>query len=390
MITPGDRSGRSWPDEPADPARAGRRLGDRRARDAHVPDDGVVDRRRGPRPRERRLHGLPGTDGHRWACSSASSARRSGWGRWLTYLVGAVFAALIVPIVVGLQLPGGGTLALAYAATATSMFQAVYDLAVLDLQLTERVRPLHAVPGTARVGHLDVRVVRGVRPSPAAQRDRHRRARPAHQHGADHRGPAALPRPVHAVGPAPARPLPRARRADRVAAAADRRPGVDLGDLPARRRHLHRGRRLRVAPPDERGPVRPARRLLERAQHRPRRALPVAPALPADRREHAPHRQRLRPERDHDPGQLAPERRPRRDDQGAGHREAQVLLAGHELRRVHDERLAEQPAGEDPAGHRRGAARRHRRGARPARVRRGDLHRSPPPPGQSSSRPRRR
>jgi transglutaminase-like putative cysteine protease len=61
-----------------------------------------------------------------------------GWGRWLTYLIGAAFAALIVPLVVGLQLPmlPGATIYDAYQATATSLYQAVYELIVLDLSLT--------------------------------------------------------------------------------------------------------------------------------------------------------------------------------------------------------------------------------------------------------------
>ena len=60
-----------------------------------------------------------------------------GWGRWLTYLVGVVFAALIVPLVVGsILLDGGGTLAEAYRETATSLVNAATDLVVLDLPLT--------------------------------------------------------------------------------------------------------------------------------------------------------------------------------------------------------------------------------------------------------------
>lgn len=59
-----------------------------------------------------------------------------GWGRWLTYLVGAVFAALIVPLVVGSILPDAGTLPEAYRNAATSLVNAAIDLIVLDLPLT--------------------------------------------------------------------------------------------------------------------------------------------------------------------------------------------------------------------------------------------------------------
>ncbi len=60
-----------------------------------------------------------------------------GWGRWLTYLVGACFAALIVPLIVGAQLPDvEPSLTAAFDATATSMVQAVIDLVVIGLPLT--------------------------------------------------------------------------------------------------------------------------------------------------------------------------------------------------------------------------------------------------------------
>jgi transglutaminase-like putative cysteine protease len=60
-----------------------------------------------------------------------------GWGRWLTYLIGAVFAALIVPLVVGsILLDGAGTLPEAFRETATSLVNAWTDLAVLGLPLT--------------------------------------------------------------------------------------------------------------------------------------------------------------------------------------------------------------------------------------------------------------
>ena len=45
---------------------------------------------------------------------------KAGWGRWLTYLVGSIFAALIVPILVGLvAFPrGAASLQVLYEATA--------------------------------------------------------------------------------------------------------------------------------------------------------------------------------------------------------------------------------------------------------------------------------
>ncbi len=60
-----------------------------------------------------------------------------GWGRWLTYLVGSVFAALIVPLLTGLvQFTGGASLHDLYVATADAVVQAWFDLAVRNLSVT--------------------------------------------------------------------------------------------------------------------------------------------------------------------------------------------------------------------------------------------------------------
>jgi transglutaminase-like putative cysteine protease len=62
-----------------------------------------------------------------------------GWGRWLTYFIGAVFAALIVPILVGLvALPAGTSIHDLYHLTATSVVQAYIDLAILNLSATSQ------------------------------------------------------------------------------------------------------------------------------------------------------------------------------------------------------------------------------------------------------------
>jgi transglutaminase-like putative cysteine protease len=63
-----------------------------------------------------------------------------GWGRWTTYLVGAGFAALIVPLVTGSLLRDGSGLAYSmgewYHATAASAATAVVDLTVENLPYT--------------------------------------------------------------------------------------------------------------------------------------------------------------------------------------------------------------------------------------------------------------
>ena len=60
-----------------------------------------------------------------------------GWGRWLTFLIGAVFAALLVPLLVALvDYPGGAPIGELYRATAAASVQAYVDIAVLGLSST--------------------------------------------------------------------------------------------------------------------------------------------------------------------------------------------------------------------------------------------------------------
>jgi transglutaminase-like putative cysteine protease len=54
-----------------------------------------------------------------------------GWGRWLTYLIGAMFAALIVPLLTGLlAYPAGASLHDLYTATAAASVAAYIDIAI--------------------------------------------------------------------------------------------------------------------------------------------------------------------------------------------------------------------------------------------------------------------
>jgi hypothetical protein len=60
-----------------------------------------------------------------------------GWGRWLTFLIGAIFAALLVPLLVGLvDFPGGASIGELYQTTATATVQAYVDIAILGLSST--------------------------------------------------------------------------------------------------------------------------------------------------------------------------------------------------------------------------------------------------------------
>lgn len=60
-----------------------------------------------------------------------------GWGRWLTYLIGSVFAALLVPLLTGLvRFPHGESPHVLYVATADAVVQAWFDLAIRNLSVT--------------------------------------------------------------------------------------------------------------------------------------------------------------------------------------------------------------------------------------------------------------
>jgi transglutaminase-like putative cysteine protease len=71
-----------------------------------------------------------------WSFIAASA----GWSRWLSHGLGAVFAALILPLIVGSSLvdPGNGSLHDWYTATASSVVQAYLDLAWRGRALTQQ------------------------------------------------------------------------------------------------------------------------------------------------------------------------------------------------------------------------------------------------------------
>ena len=59
-----------------------------------------------------------------------------GWGRWLTFLLGAIFAALLVPIMTALVALPGAPIGTLYHAVSESAAQAYIDIAILDLSST--------------------------------------------------------------------------------------------------------------------------------------------------------------------------------------------------------------------------------------------------------------
>ena len=165
---------------------------------------------------QRELDRLPALGRRCSASPSASSGAKVGWSRWLAHLVGAVFAALIVPSS-SAQRPattGGGPGARTVATADVVASSAWIDLVVLGLPVTHADRPLPPRPRPALLG----------RPasSPAYAVFGHRRpldavvvvgGDPRRQHGDDGPRPAAVPGPVQPRGAVPADPAPRLRRA---------------------------------------------------------------------------------------------------------------------------------------------------------------------------------
>ncbi len=200
-----------------------------------------------------------------------------GWGRWLTYLIGSIFAALIVPMITAFAaLPAGETTTSIYnlfQATSDSVVNAYMDIAYPRPAVDHRVPPFHLRLRAARVGDLDVRVLRGVRPSATDECGDRGRRRPRRQHGHHPERRAVVPGPVQPRLAVPADPVARVRRAVGVAAAADRRPVEHLVGLPARRDHLHRRRGRGLGPAHQYGRLRAAGRRLRRLPGQPDRHL---------------------------------------------------------------------------------------------------------------------
>ena len=130
-----------------------------------------------------------------------------GWGRWLTYLIGAVFAALIVPILTGLvlhpQAPRARLVRRDGGLGGPGLVRP-YDPQPRGDDAVPALHP-HARP--RRLGDLDVRVIRGVRAPPPAQRRDRRRRGPAREHGADRQPTAAIPHRLQHRVTLPAHPL---------------------------------------------------------------------------------------------------------------------------------------------------------------------------------------
>ena len=86
-----------------------------------------------------------------WSYVAASA----GWSRWVSHGLGAVFAALLLPLIVGASLvePGNGSLHDWYTATASAVIQAYLDLAAREpgrIRLINAARPLGEVQDDIR------------------------------------------------------------------------------------------------------------------------------------------------------------------------------------------------------------------------------------------------
>jgi len=72
-----------------------------------------------------------------WGIAIGFIGGKSGLGRWPTYLLGSILAALVVPLYVGAVLVPEATWLTQYQATATSMVEAWRDLAIRNQSVTQ-------------------------------------------------------------------------------------------------------------------------------------------------------------------------------------------------------------------------------------------------------------
>ena len=146
-----------------------------------------------------------------------------GWGRWQTYVIGSVFAALVVPLIVGsIGLRDGGSLHQLYVATATAVVNAYSDIVVHNQAST--IQYLHYLLSLGLLVWATSMFASyaDLRPSPPAQCRRRGGPAAGREHGPDPERPAPLPGGLQPGGPLPADPRPRHRGAVGVASPADR------------------------------------------------------------------------------------------------------------------------------------------------------------------------
>ncbi len=114
---------------------------------------------------------------------------KARWRRWTSHLVGAMFAALIVPLLVGLVLlEEGRSLGTLYRASADAASGAFVDLGDRPAAHDRAVRPSPPDHRPARLGVIDVRELCRVRAPSADQRRPPHRADAGDRHVADDQG----------------------------------------------------------------------------------------------------------------------------------------------------------------------------------------------------------
>ena len=205
-----------------------------------------------------------------------------GWGRWKTFAIGSVFAALIAPIFVGAAASTtGGSIGMLFRFTASEAVLAWRDLIMDDQGFTVAVGHHLLILGL---------IVWGSSMFASYAAFGHRRPLNAvlligvllvANMSLDDPPAASVSRPVHAGGPVPAHPLPYVRRAERLDPPPDRRPERAGQPVPPRRDRVHRGRGLRLPAADPGGGLGPARRRLDRRRRPGDRVVAVPAALPA-------------------------------------------------------------------------------------------------------------
>ena len=187
-----------------------------------------------------------------------------GWGRWTTHLMGALFAAILIPVFAGWTAYPGTSLWDAFHEVAPGHGQRVPRPRVARAPADQPGDPLHGRVRLDRVG--DRRSSPRTRCSATAARWRRSWSSGSSCWSTwpSTPGPADLPHRVHGVRAVPAHRDARVRRARDLDPPPDRRPVHDLEPVPARRDRVHRGRADRLDVPD------PARRVRARSRARGR------------------------------------------------------------------------------------------------------------------------
>ena len=148
-----------------------------------------------------------------------------GWGRWTTHGIGALFAALLIPILAGWAIAARARRSGRRSGSPPTARSTPTSTSPGGTSCSRTRRSTTSWCSASIVwGTMQFASLRGLRASPAAQRGGHRGPRAAGEHGAHRPDQLAVSRRVHRGVAVPADRDARLRRACDLAPAPDRRP----------------------------------------------------------------------------------------------------------------------------------------------------------------------